>query len=341
MPTEQASGQIRSDERVVFFPTAAHLNDQGDWIVPVHGWIYEPERDDVLRDAAVVSLRRLMGLDPSADEARVLSDRCRLFLVDNERGKQIDVRIGDQVLAIIKPSDPDGHFAGEVKLSRAVASQLARNNQLVYQAVTMPDDGRSFVGNALLVPPSGVSVISDIDDTIKVSEVTDRRALLVNTFLRDYRPVAGMAGVYRRWSDAGAVIHYVSSSPWQLYQPLDQFLREAGFPSATFHLKRFRLKDSSFWDLFAESLATKPPVIESLLQAFPQRRFLLIGDSGEQDPEVYGLIARRFPRQIIKVYIRDVTGERADSPRYEQAFHEVPAERWQIFTDPAVLMLPD
>jgi phosphatidate phosphatase APP1 len=171
--------------------------------------------------------------------------------------------------------------------------------------------------------------------------VTDRRKLLANTFLREYRPVEGMAGVYRQWSDRGVSIHFVSSSPWQLYEPLSQFLRASGFPPATLHLKRFRLKDSSFWDLFADPLATKPPIIESLLQAYPQRRFVLIGDSGEQDPEVYGQIARRFPRQIAFVYIRDVTGEAASSSRYQRAFQDVPQERWQVFTDPAVLRIGD
>ena len=126
----------------------------------------------------------------------------------------------------------------------------------------------------------------------------------------------------------------------QLYEALDQFARKAGFPPATYHLKRFRLKDSSFLKLFADPLTTKPPLIESLLAAYPQRRFVLVGDSGEQDPEVYGLIARRFSAQVAKIYIRDVTNEPATSERYRQAFAQVPTDVWQIFTDPSVLELP-
>jgi phosphatidate phosphatase APP1 len=336
---DPARGQIRSDERVVFFPTAARLNDQGTWTIPLHGWIYEPEQGDVLRDATVTSFRRLLGLDSDGDEARIFADRCRLFLVDNEGGKRIEVRFGDRVVAL-RASDPDGHFQAETRLDSSTVNRLARNGQLPFQAVTSLGDERTFAGSVLIVPQHGISVISDIDDTIKVSEVTDRRKLLENTFLREYRAVDGMAGVYRRWSDRGAIIHYVSSSPWQLYEPLNQFLRSAGFPAATLHLKRFRLKDSSFWNLFSDPLATKPPIIESLLQAYPQRRFVLVGDSGEQDPEVYGLIARRFPRQIAKVYIREVTGALADYPRYQQAFQDVPRDSWQVFTDPADLQLP-
>ena len=65
---------------------------------------------------------------------------------------------------------------------------------------------------------------------------------------------------------------------------------------------------------------------------YPQRKFVLVGDSGQQDPEIYGLFARKYPRQVIAVFIHDVTGEPAESPRYQTAFEMVPAERWRLFT---------
>jgi phosphatidate phosphatase APP1 len=55
---------------------------------------------------------------------------------------------------------------------------------------------------------------------------------------------------------------------------------------------------------------------------------------------VYGLIGRQFPAQVAKIYIRDVTNEAPGSPRYVQAFRNVPPETWRIFTDPSVLVLP-
>ena len=60
----------------------------------------------------------------------------------------------------------------------------------------------------------------------------------------------------------------------------------------------------------------------------------LIGDSGERDPEAYGTLARSHPAQIEHIFIRDVTGEKADAARYRAAFREVPAERWKIFIEP-------
>ena len=181
----------------------------------------------------------------------------------------------------------------------------------------------------------GVSVISDIDDTIKITEVRNRTATLRNTFLREFQPVPGMADVYRSIARSNqATFHYVSASPWQLYEPLAEFVRAKSFPAGTFELKQFRWKDRSALDLFASPEKFKPGVIEPLLKQFPKRKFILIGDSGERDPEIYGVLARKFPNQIIHIYVRDVTNEPRDSLRYRKAFRDVPDSKWQSFRDP-------
>jgi phosphatidate phosphatase APP1 len=61
---------------------------------------------------------------------------------------------------------------------------------------------------------------------------------------------------------------------------------------------------------------------------------VLVGDSGEKDPEIYGALARKFPSQIHRIYIRDVTAEDANAPRYRQAFDGVRREVWSIFRMP-------
>jgi hypothetical protein len=76
-------------------------------------------------------------------------------------------------------------------------------------------------------------------------------------------------------------------------------------------------------------------VIEPLVTRFPRRRFVLVGDSGERDPEIYGTLARRYPGQIARVLIRDVTGEPASAPRYQEAFRGLAAGVGQVFGDPS------
>jgi len=193
------------------------------------------------------------------------------------------------------------------------------------------DDQRRFTGKVQLLTPEGLSVISDIDDTIKVSIVTDKRELLANTFLREFREVPGMARAYGRWAEAGAAFHYVSSSPWQLYPALSTFMARTGFPPGAFHLKSFRLKDRTFFDLFAAPEDTKIPTIESILAAYPGRRFVLVGDSGEKDPEVYGTIARRHRGQVAHVFIRDVSPQNEQGERFAAAFSGFPESSWTVF----------
>lgn len=336
-----AASPVKSDERVIFFPTAARLSeDSNSWIVPVHGWIFEPEEDDLFRDAALRELQDALDLDPNEKTTAIFEKRARWFLVDNERNKRIVIRIGEETHQLNR-SDKDGHFVDAVRVPLATAERLAEKGRLPFSVKLRKGDSRNFTGQAHLVSPEGISVISDIDDTVKITEVIDTEKLLENTFLKPFQAVKGMANVYAKWEEAGAQFHFVSSSPWQLYEPLSAFLKKAGFPEATYHLKRIRLKDSSFLSLFADPEKSKPLVIEPFFRAYPNRRFILIGDSGEKDPEVYGAIAAKYPRHVLQIFIRDVTGEAGDSNRYREAFKEIPRSKWRIFHDPKSLHLPE
>jgi len=333
VPSLAEAADVKQDERIVFFPTAAHRTEDGrEWIAPVHGWIYEPEADSVRRKAAIAGLRKTLGLVEGRPSTQLFERRTRLFLVDNERGKRIAIRVGDKTFELER-SFEDGHFFGTVRLDAQMAAQGAVDGQVRFSAITDPDDKRLFQGAIHLIPPTGISVISDIDDTIKVTGVTDRNKLVENTFFLPFRAVDGMAKLYRRWADAGAKFHFVSAGPWQLYEPLAEFASEAGFPSATFHLRRVRLKDSTALSLLADPLEYKLSVIEPLMVDFPQRRFILVGDSGERDPEVYAAVAAKHPDQMLRIYIRDVTGDAADAPRYKKGFASLPRDKWRLFRD--------
>ena len=331
--------QIKADEVVVFYPTYAHQVDNGRaWSVEIHGSIFEPEEGSLTREATLGLLRRSLGLTRGQGDTELFKKRARAFLVDNERGKRITVRLGGEVYEA-GTSEANGHFRATLKLPAAEVQRLlsaspAGNDWLAFQAVTRPGDRRRFAGRAQLIAPKGLSVISDVDDTIKISMVTDRRALMRNTFLRPFKPVEGMSAVYREWAGAGAAFHYVSASPWQLYGPLSEFRRVQGFPRGSFHLKQFRLKDASALELFASQEGYKSKVIEGILADFPDRRLILLGDSGEQDPEIYGALARKHPDQIVRILIRSVDGSGKEHPRFQAAFEGIPGDRWRVFRDP-------
>ncbi|RLB65072.1 MAG: hypothetical protein DRI90_02950 [Deltaproteobacteria bacterium] len=322
---------LRSDERVVLFPSAAHLDRGGQhWIVPVHGWVFEDEDDSTKRALLIKWIGKAVDVGNDSRARAILRERLLPFLADNQRNKRLTVRIGD-ITAELEPSDSGGHFHGTIAVPVDVAEKLADQGRLTIEVLGTT----RTTASARLIGSRGVSVISDIDDTIKITEVTDQHALVRNTFMKPFAPAPGMAALYQRWARSGAEFHYVSSSPWQLYEPLRHFMSGSRFPLAAVSLKRFRLKDSSVFDLLADPLQTKPAAIEPILQRYPEHEFRLVGDSGERDPEVYGVIARAHPAQITGIYIRNVTGEDPDSQRFRSAFADLPEDHWHVFTHPA------
>jgi len=99
------------------------------------------------------------------------------------------------------------------------------------------------------------------------------------------------------------------------------------------NLKLVRFRDSTFFNLFKKGTETKPQQIEPILQRYPQREFILIGDNGEQDPEVYGDIARRYPDQIKQIMIRNVDKSDPSDARYGLAFENLEKSLWYLFTE--------
>ncbi len=347
---EQAPvSNLKADEEIVFFPAVAWSSPDGRWHVPIQGCVWEPERRTVALALLKQSLRTGHVEMTPAEEA-ILAERARLFMVDHERRKRVVVQLGSERFVTGK-TGADGWFRAEIMLSAeqvraltgasglgAPAPSPAGNVRAIPFHACLPDgDTRVFAGKALLVGQAGLVVVSDIDDTIKLSNVADRSALLRSTFLEPFKPVDAMPGLYRDWAK-GADVHfcYVSASPWQLYALLSQFITSEGFPEGTFHLRQLRWKDRSLYNLFQGPDKHKLAVIGALFEKFPHRRFVLVGDSGEQDPEIYGTLARKYPGQIAAIYIREVDGS-PDTQRYQAAFRGLPPFLWQSFRDPANL----
>src|SRR5437867_4059703 len=236
--------ELHQDERLVLFPTCAWQQENG-WDIELHGRVYESERARVLGSV----LRRIIGIDQdklTAVERAIYRERTRYFLADNERAKVITLQIGSRRY-LAPATAPNGHFRTIWHLNDAEFAALPRTGHvLCVSALLSPADTRTFSGEIYVVSDRGLSVISDIDDTIKISEVRDHHALLLNTFCRPFEAVPGMSDFYRKLAAENAQFHYVTASPWQLYDPISAFLQENGFPQGTFHMKNFRLKDSSF-----------------------------------------------------------------------------------------------
>ncbi|MFW6267704.1 MAG: App1 family protein [Marinilabiliaceae bacterium] len=170
------------------------------------------------------------------------------------------------------------------------------------------------LGDVLMVsghPPLGV--ISDIDDTVMVSHSTrtfKKLRLMLFKNARTRVPFEGVAAFYRalqkgRYDQTDPnPVFYVSSSEWNLYDLLVDFFEFRGIPSGPLLLQELEHNIFHFWKLGGGSHEHKLDKIGFLFSFFENIDFVLIGDSGQRDPELYLQMAREYPHRVKAVYIR-------------------------------------
>ena len=168
-------------------------------------------------------------------------------------------------------------------------------------------DNLSATEEVRITEPAGVSLISDIDDTIKHSAISSgAKEIFRNTFIRDLADltVDGVKEWYSRLYNMGVKLHYVSNSPWQLYPVLRNYFGLAGLPPGSIHLKAYT---GMLQGIFEPAAERKRGSLERIIRDFPERKFILVGDSGEADLEVYTDTVLENPGRVLAVFIRDVT----------------------------------
>jgi phosphatidate phosphatase APP1 len=167
----------------------------------------------------------------------------------------------------------------------------------------------------ILIPPrtAAFGIISDLDDTVIRTDATRMLRMLQRTLLQNARtrlPFPGVAAFYdalRAGStgDDANPVFYVSSSPWNLYPLLSEFLEHQQIPAGPLVLRDWGISDEGLLPLGHAS--HKRGAIAHILHTYPDLPFILIGDSGQEDPEIYRDVVHDHGDRILAVYIRDVT----------------------------------
>lgn len=172
----------------------------------------------------------------------------------------------------------------------------------------------------LLVQEDGarkVRVISDIDDTVKQTGVLQgAKQILRNVFVLPYHEseVQGVAAWYHSMIDLDVGLHYVTNAPLELYSLVLDFLHTVRLPVSHLVLKHYPSGARSLFSSWLEPAGErKRSNILRILDDFRSSQFLLIGDSGELDLELYCQLAAERPWQIRGVFIRDVSTPRSSS----------------------------
>lgn len=259
------------------------------------------------------------GVRPARDNDSVwrnLLNMYRRFETDEIPGARVLARFQD--VEQVATTNEEGFF--ELRIAPAgplPAGRLWHEVELALLEPLRKDHPAPRSSGRVLVPPPDAQfgVISDIDDTVVRTDVTNMLLMARTVFLRNARtrlPFPGVAALYRALErgTAGRAVNplfYVSSSAWNLYDMLLDFLAFQGIPGGAMLLRDWGTSKSEF--LPTQNRGHKLDAIRRILDQFPHLPFLLIGDSGQEDPEIYHEVLQLYPGRIYAIYIRSVSRE--------------------------------
>ena len=243
---------------------------------------------------------------------RNLLDTYRRFASREVGGAEVRLQLNEKVVQL--RTDQEGYYR--------MRSQAFSPTDDYLQSIPLrvSHRGRTLSADHPFIAPAevvggGVAMISDIDDTIL--HTTSMRLLTAArlTFLhsaRTRKPLDGVAALYRAFHDNGTrPIFYVSSSPWNLHDLLVDFLHLNDIPPGPMLLRDWGVDEDKL--IASEGHGHKADKIQSLLDGYPDWQFVLVGDSGQEDGDIYSGIARDNPDRILAIYIRDVRPDQADA----------------------------
>jgi phosphatidate phosphatase APP1 len=237
---------------------------------------------------------------------RNLVNTYRRFQSDELAGVGVRARYRDAVGESV--TDEEGHFQLLLRPGDIPSGVLWHEVTLELAA-----GGSAALTHVLLPPPDArMGIISDIDDTIvrtgATSLLTMIRSVIANAAAR--LPFDGVADLYRLLHGDRNPLFYVSSSPWNLYPLLHDFMEINRIPHGPMFLQDWGIDDDTL--ITAPHSDHKLAQINLLLDYYPTLPFILIGDSGQHDPEIYLQVIRARPGRIKAALIHDVTAGTRD-----------------------------
>lgn len=234
------------------------------------------------------------------------------------RDAQLEITVGENVFNLT--TDREGYFHLDEKLQIPLNEESEEWEKASVRVLRTRKQELNVVANAEFLVPlqAEFGVISDIDDTILITEVTSllKLRMIYLTFFKNaakrqtFQEVeAFFQGLRSGKSGEGKnPVFYVSKSPWNLYDFLDDFVKINDLPKGPLLLRDLGPLPSRFLfeKLQQQYRGHKIASTVRILKMYPDLPFILVGDSGEKDTDIYLSIAKAFPDQVRAIYIHDV-----------------------------------
>ncbi len=182
-----------------------------------------------------------------------------------------------------------------------------------YTAKLEDDHGQKASASAEYLVPDmkcKTAIVSDIDDTILQTGLSEGFTSLVRTFTGNSQTrsaVPGMAALYNKLTHEKVgnrtverPFLYLSTGGWALYEMLQGFLNYQNFPKGVLFLTDW-LPQERF--VLRSGKAHKLQVLRRILSESDSFQLVLIGDSGQEDAFTYTEIAEAHPGRIKAIVI--------------------------------------
>lgn len=326
-------------------PVKAGNDTVQPWEAEFVACFFRTGRKDIAKTVSTIA--DLIGLDGKAG-------------ADPETKKRIEERLRPFVEAIAPARTAEVIIPCSNDSSPPHKRHLGPSNQNGISSQILPTggssemDGKSVTGTSAdglfadlkfttrFAGREGWGIISDVDDTIKVTQTSSPIGILQSTFADIPKTTAGMPEFYKVLEESFGypAWFYLSASPYNLYPFLCKFIPQH-YPEGT-----IILRDASWMYLggllqsFTEGVQEyKTDRIEKIHSWLPQRKFICIGDSTQSDPESYAEMYAKYPDWIKAIYIRKVTDighmeTKNKNQRSIDTFKNVPDHVWRVFEKP-------
>ncbi|KAL3473837.1 hypothetical protein BJX99DRAFT_232832 [Aspergillus californicus] len=285
------------------------------------------------------------GVEVDNEALETLRSRSKYFATTPIGGKVVEISVDGcaSELFIGKTAVPTNvtDDAGMAEDSASLGS-CGRGDALTGRAVLGVGSGNQSPVNTIYKSgKKGWGVISDIDDTIKITG--DGLEAIKATLIDEATPVSGMPDLYAALTDLiNPSWIYLTGSPWQLYGMLHEFIgTQFATSQGPILMKNLTYTGvEGLLEFLAEgtSLEYKAGRIDDIHSWYPGKQYLGIGDSSASDPEAYAYAYHQYGAEWMKcIWIHTVDGGNNTAARWEEAFKGIPESVYKLYSDPEEL----
>ncbi|KEF62659.1 uncharacterized protein A1O9_00632 [Exophiala aquamarina CBS 119918] len=211
---------------------------------------------------------------------------------------------GENLITLPDPTTDQGDFDVFVPIDNSTLAVQAGTGEIPPQRVNVYAQGTD-TGNATsyLVSDQGFTIISDIDDILRVTKIYDPKEGLLNSFARPFTPWMNMPDIYRNWSVSlpNMHFHYLTTTPEQITRNYMEFIYNT-YPGGSFDTRPLNFSDLS------ATLSIRKFLLDKIFLTFPNRKFILVADTSNSDVmKDYPKMATEYPGQVQCIFLRNTS----------------------------------